>query len=53
MIPLPMIPIVYYTSKRKFMAGFVNRRSTMVLAIITVSLILAFNSFLLYTIFVP
>lgn len=53
MIPLPMIPLVYYTSKKKFMAGFVNRRSTIVLAIITVSLILAFNSFLLYTILVP
>ncbi len=53
MIPLPMIPLVYYTSKRKFMAGFVNRRSTLVLAIVTVALILIFNSFLLYTIFVP
>jgi len=53
MIPLPMIPIVYYTSKKKFMAGFVNRRITMILAIITVALIIAFNSFLLYTIFVP
>ena len=53
MIPLPMIPIVYYTSKKKFMAGFVNRRITMILAIATVALIIAFNSFLLYTIFVP
>jgi len=53
MIPLPMIPLVYYTSKKKFMAGFVNRGSTLVLAIVTVGLILVFNSFLLYTIFVP
>jgi manganese transport protein len=53
MIPLPMIPLVYYTSKKKFMAGFVNRRSTLVLAIVTVGLILVFNTFLLYTIFVP
>jgi len=53
MIPLPMIPLVYYTSKKKFMAGFVNRTSTIVLAIVTVALILVFNSFLLYTIFVP
>jgi len=53
MIPLPMIPLVYYTSKRKFMAGSVNRRTTLVLAIVTVALIMAFNSFLLYTIFVP
>jgi manganese transport protein len=53
MIPLPMIPLVYYTSKKKFMAGFVNRRTTIVLAIITVAVILAFNSFLLYAIFIP
>jgi manganese transport protein len=53
MIPLPMLPLVYYTSKKKFMAGFVNRKSTLVLAIVTVALILVFNSFLLYTIFVP
>src|SRR5881396_257453 len=53
MIPLPMIPLVYYTSKRKFMAGFANRRTTLVLAIVTVALIMAFNGFLLYTIFVP
>src|SRR5438046_10592907 len=53
MIPLPMIPLVYYTSKRKFMADFVNRRITLVLAIVTVALIMAFNSFLHYTLFVP
>ncbi|HEV2119000.1 MAG TPA: Nramp family divalent metal transporter [Candidatus Bathyarchaeia archaeon] len=53
MIPLPMIPLVYYTSKKKFMAGFVNRRTTIVLAIVTVAVILAFNSFLLYAIFTP
>jgi manganese transport protein len=53
MIPLPMIPLVYYSSKKKFMAGFVNRRITIILAAITVALIMAFNSFLLYTIFVP
>src|SRR3989449_10239882 len=53
MIPLPMIPLVYYTSKKKFMAGFANRRSTLVLAMVTVGWILVFNTFLLYTIFVP
>ncbi len=53
MIPLPMIPLVYYTSKKKFMAGFVNRRSMIIIAIGVVALILAFNSFLLYTILVP
>jgi len=49
MIPLPMIPLVYYTSKKKFMGVLVNKRTTIILAIITVALILAFNSFLLYT----
>jgi manganese transport protein len=49
MIPLPMIPLVYYTSKRKFMGELVNRRITFVLAIATVTLIVAFNAYLLVT----
>lgn len=49
MIPLPMIPLVYYTSKSKFMGALVNRRTTVVLALVTVVLILAFNAFLLTT----
>lgn len=53
MIPLPMIPLVYYSSKKKFMRGFVNRRITLIMALVTVALILAFNGFLLYTIFIP
>ncbi|MDG6904437.1 MAG: Nramp family divalent metal transporter [Nitrososphaerota archaeon] len=51
MIPLPMMPLVYYTSKRKFMGEFVNRRITIAVALMTVSLILAFNIFLLATSF--
>ncbi len=53
MIPLPMIPLVYYTSKKKFMGGFVNKRSTIILAVATVGVILLFNSYLLYTILAP
>jgi manganese transport protein len=49
MIPLPMIPLVYYTSKRKIMGELVNRKFTIFLALITVSLILAFNAYLLIT----
>ncbi len=49
MIPLPMIPLVYYTSKRKFMGALVNKRVTIAFALITVALILAFNGFLLAT----
>ena len=47
MIPLPMIPLVYYTSKRKFMGEFVNRNSTVVASLVTVALILAFNTYLI------
>lgn len=50
MIPLPMVPLVYYTSKVKFMGSLVNGRITIVLALVTVCLILFFNSFLLTTI---
>jgi len=50
MIPLPMIPLVYYTSKKKFMGELVNRRLMIVLAAATVALILFFNGLLLTTI---
>ncbi len=49
MIPLPMIPLVYYTSKSKIMGTLVNRRITIIFALITVALILAFNTYLLMT----
>ena len=49
LIPLPMIPLVYYTSKRKFMGELVNRRLTIVLAVVTVVLILGFNTFLIFS----
>ena len=49
MIPLPMIPLVYYTSKKKFMGALVNKKITIAFALITVLLILAFNIYLLAT----
>jgi manganese transport protein len=49
MIPLPMIPLVYYTSKSKFMGALVNKRATIYLALITVALIVAFNTYLIST----
>ena len=49
MIPLPMVPLVYYTSKTRFMGALVNRRVTLALAVATVSLIMIFNSYLLTT----
>ncbi len=49
MIPLPMIPLVYYTSKKKFMGALVNRRTTIILALVIVALILALNIWLIMT----
>ena len=49
MIPLPMVPLVYYTSKRKLMGEFVNGHVTTIVALVTVGLILAFNSYLILT----
>ena len=49
MIPLPMIPLVYYTSKKRFMGPLVNRRITIIAAIISVGVILAFNMYFLFT----
>jgi manganese transport protein len=49
MIPVPMIPLVYYTSKKKFMGSLVNRKILIILALITVLLILFFNTYLLAT----
>ncbi len=50
MIPLPMIPLVYYTSKSKFMGALVNRRTTTILALVAVVLIISFNTYLLLSI---
>ncbi|MDG6983248.1 MAG: Nramp family divalent metal transporter [Nitrososphaerota archaeon] len=49
MIPLPMIPLLYYTAKRKFMGEFVNRRTTTGIAILIGGTILALNAYLLLT----
>jgi manganese transport protein len=48
-IPLPMIPLVYYTSRSKFMGPLRNGKATVALALITVTLILVFNFYLLTT----
>jgi manganese transport protein len=47
MIPLPMIPLVYYTSKKKYMGIFVNRKVTVVISVISVIVIICFNGFLI------
>lgn len=50
MLPLPIITLVCYTSKTKFVGELINRRSTTLLAVLTVVLILGFNAYLLTTI---
>ena len=47
MIPLPMIPLVYYTSKKKYMGLLVNKKVTIAFALAAVALIVLFNSYLL------
>jgi manganese transport protein len=49
MIPLPMIPLVYYTSRRKFMGPLVNNHATTITALVVVVLILMFNMYLILT----
>lgn len=48
-IPLPMLPLVYYTSKKSVMGGFVNRRWFVALACAVAATIVALNVALLYT----
>ena len=49
LIPLPMIPLIWYTSRTKVMGSFVNRRSMTVLALAVGAAIVALNIILLYT----
>ncbi len=49
-IPLPMIPLVYYTSRKKIMGPFVNTRWFIVVACVVVGIIITLNIDLLSTI---
>ena len=49
MIPLPLIPLIYYTSRKKVMGQFVNRRVITALAVLTAGVIVGLNGVLLYT----
>jgi manganese transport protein len=49
LIPLPLIPLIYYTSKRRFMGEFVNSRIITLLAIATAAAIVGLNAVLLLT----
>jgi len=47
MIPLPMVPLLYYTSKRECMGEFVNRKATTFIALAVAGVIIALNGYLL------
>ena len=49
MIPLPLIPLIYYTSRKKVMGQFVNRGIITALALLTAGVIVGLNGVLLYT----
>jgi manganese transport protein len=49
LIPLPMIPLIWYTSKKKIMGSFVNRRVMTIAALVVGAAIVALNIALLYT----
>jgi manganese transport protein len=50
MIPLPMIPLISYTSKRSVMGEFVNSRSSVLIAVVFAFVIIALNAYLITTI---
>jgi manganese transport protein len=47
MIPLPLIPLIYYSSKKEIMGEFANRRITTAAAVLLALIIFAFNAYLL------
>jgi manganese transport protein len=53
LIPLPLIPILYFTSRPAYMGEFVNQRKTTAIALVFSGIILAFNGYLLATFFLP
>lgn len=50
LIPLPMVPLLYYTSRAKFMGKLVNKRSTIILALAAAGIIVVLNVYLLTSI---
>ena len=47
LIPLPLIPLVYYTSRKKFMGDFVNSKVIIALSLLTALTIITLNGALL------
>lgn len=51
LIPLPLIPLIYYSSDKKLMGEFTNRKITTIVASLFALIILIFNGYLLYQTF--
>ena len=51
LIPLPLIPIIAFTSNKEIMKELVNKKITIFFAILFGTVILAFNVYLLYSFF--
>lgn len=51
LIPLPLIPLIYYSADKKLMGEFVNKKITTAVASVFALIILAFNAYLIYQIF--
>ncbi len=52
LIPLPLIPLLLFTADKKIMGTLVNKKITTMFAILFGAVILAFNGYLLYQLFV-
>jgi manganese transport protein len=48
LIPLPMIPLVIYTSSRRVMGEFVNRHATILVGVTIAAFIIILNGYLVY-----
>ena len=51
LIPLPLIPIIYFSAQKKTMGELVNKTTTTILACLFGTIILGFNAYLLYLFF--
>ena len=49
LIPLPMIPLIWYTARKKIMGPFVNRKITTIIALGVAAIIIGLNIALIYT----
>lgn len=51
LIPLPLIPLIIYTSDKNIMKELVNKKITNIFAVIFAVVILGFNAYLIYQVF--